>query len=111
MATHPLVEKFQNAGQGQVFAFFDECSPDQQKQLLEDAREIDLDEVARLTRTLLSKHGAPAVNLEGLAPAPHERHPEHGGDPAAWLQAKSAGEAALREGRVAAFTVAGGQGT
>ena len=111
MATHPLVEKFQNAGQGHVFAFFDECSPDQQKQLLEDAREIDLDEVARLTRTLLSKHGAPAVNLEGLAPAPYEQHPEHGGNPGAWLTAKSAGEAALREGRVAAFTVAGGQGT
>ena len=111
MATHPLIEKFQNAGQGQVFAFFDECSPDQQKQLLEDAREIDLDEVARLTRTLLSKQGALPVNLEGLAPAPYERHPEHGGDPASWLKAKSAGEAALRDGRVAAFTVAGGQGT
>src|SRR5687768_5638240 len=111
MATHPLVEKFQNAGQGQVFAFFDECSADQQKQLLDDAREIDLEEVTRLTGTLLSKQGAPAVNLAGLAPAAYEKHPQHGGDREAWLKAKSAGEAALRDGRVAAFTVAGGQGT
>ena len=111
MATHPLVEKFQNAGQGQVFAFFDQCSPDEQKQLLEDAREIDLEEIARLTRTLLSKNAAATMNLEGLTPAPYEKRPEHGGDPGAWLKAKADGEAALRAGRVAAFTVAGGQGT
>jgi UDP-N-acetylglucosamine/UDP-N-acetylgalactosamine diphosphorylase len=51
------------------------------------------------------------VNLEGLAPANYKKHPEHGGDPNAWLGAKATGEAALRAGRVAAFTVAGGQGT
>jgi UDP-N-acetylglucosamine/UDP-N-acetylgalactosamine diphosphorylase len=111
MATHPLIEKFQRSGQEQVFAFFDQCPPEQQKYLLEEAREIDLDEINRLTRTLLGKNAAAGVNLDGLAPAPYEQRPEHGGDAAAWLMAKSAGEAALRAGRVAAFTVAGGQGT
>src|SRR5271169_3341391 len=33
------------------------------------------------------------------------------GDAPSWSAAKAAGEAALRAGRVAAFTVAGGQGT
>ena len=28
MATDPLIEKFRTAGQGQVFAFFDELAPD-----------------------------------------------------------------------------------
>src|SRR5208283_3798976 len=37
--------------------------------------------------------------------------PENGGDAAQWTRARAAGEAALRAGRVAAFTVAGGQGT
>src|SRR5687768_7157304 len=111
MATHPLIEKFENAGQGQVFAFFDQCSPDEQKRLLEDAREIDLAEIARLSRTLLAKNAAAGVDLARLAPAAYEKRPEHGGDPAGWLKAKAAGEAALRAGRVAAFTVAGGQGT
>jgi UDP-N-acetylglucosamine/UDP-N-acetylgalactosamine diphosphorylase len=55
--------------------------------------------------------GAAAVNLEGLAPAPYEPLPEHGGKADDWAKAKAAGEAALRAGRVAAFTVAGGQGT
>jgi UDP-N-acetylglucosamine/UDP-N-acetylgalactosamine diphosphorylase len=111
MAIHPLIEKFQRAGQGQVFAFFDRCSTEEQKQLLEEAREIDLEEIAHLTKTLLAKGAATGVNLAGLAPAPYEQRPEHGGDAAAWAKAKAAGEAALRAGRVAAFTVAGGQGT
>ena len=111
MAIHPLLEKFQRAGQAQVFAFFDQCSPEQQRELLEQAAEIDLTEIEHLTRTLLSKQAAAGVNLEGLAPAPYEKHPAHNGDAAAWAKAKAAGEAALQGGRVAAFTVAGGQGT
>src|SRR3954467_7515160 len=110
MAQSPLIEKFQRAGQGHVFAFFDQLAPADQRRLLDEAAEIDLEEVAHLTRTLLGRHAA-AVNLEGLAPAPYEQRPEHGGDAAAWARAKAAGEEALRAGRVAAFTVAGGQGT
>jgi UDP-N-acetylglucosamine/UDP-N-acetylgalactosamine diphosphorylase len=109
--THPLIEKFQRAGQGQVFAYFDELAPDVQKRLLDEAAEIDLAEVERLNRTLLVKGAAAGVNLEGLAPAPYESRPEHGGDAAAWAKARAAGEEALRAGREAAFTVAGGQGT
>ncbi len=109
--SHPLIEKFQRAGQAQVFAFFDRLASGAQRDLLEQASEIDLAEVERLTRTLLAKGAATGVDLEGLAPAPYERRPEHGGDAAAWARAKTAGEAALRAGRVAAFTVAGGQGT
>ena len=111
MVTHPLIEKFQRAGQGQVFAFFDRGTAEEQHSLLADAGEIDLDEVARLTRTLFGKNASSGVSLAGLAPAPYEKHLAHGGEAAAWTAAKAAGEAALRAGRVAAFTVAGGQGT
>ncbi len=111
MANPPLIEKFQQAGQGQVFAFWEGLGPDDQRRLLAEAAEIDLDEVARLTRTLLTANAAAGVDLAGLAPAPYEKRPEHGGDAPAWAGAKAAGEAALRAGRVAAFTVAGGQGT
>src|SRR5262245_38171502 len=111
MGTHPLIEKFQRAGQAQVFAFFDQCTPEDQKRLLDEAAEIDLDEIDRLTRTLLTKNAGASAHLEGLTPAPYEKRPEHGGDVAAWNKARATGEAALRAGRVAAFTVAGGQGT
>jgi UDP-N-acetylglucosamine/UDP-N-acetylgalactosamine diphosphorylase len=111
MATHPLIEKFRAAGQGHVFAFFDQLAPAGQQQLLAEAAEVDLAEIAQLTRTLLAAGSAAGVNLAGLAPAPYEPLPRHGGDVAAWAEAKAAGEAHLRAGRVAAFTVAGGQGT
>lgn len=109
---YPLIEKFQQAGQGQVFAFFDRLPAAARQQLLAEAGEIDLAEVDRLNRTLIAPGGAAAgVNLDGLAPAPFEPLVVHGGDAAAWQAAKVAGEEALRAGRVAAFTVAGGQGT
>jgi UDP-N-acetylglucosamine/UDP-N-acetylgalactosamine diphosphorylase len=111
MAQQPLIHKFQRAGQGHVFAFFDRLSANQQARLLDEAAEIDLTEIDRLNRTLVAKQGAAAVDLSGLEPAPYERRPEHGGDAASWAKAKAAGEEALRSGRVAAFTVAGGQGT
>lgn len=106
-----LRASFTRAGQAQVFAFFDRLSPDEQRRLLDEAAEIDLDEIARLNRTLVAQKGAAGLDLSGLEPAPYEARPEHGGDPAAWARAKAEGEAALRAGRVAAFTVAGGQGT
>ena len=112
MAQHPLIELFERAGQAHVFAFFDRLSPVEQAQLLADAAEVDLDEVRRLYRSLVAQSEGPVgVSVAGLAPAPYEKRPEHGGDAAAWAQAKAAGERALRGGRVAAFTVAGGQGT
>lgn len=109
--THPLIESFRRAGQAQVFAFYDQLAPDEQRRLLDEAAEIDLAEIDRLTRTLLTKVATNAIDLEGLTPAPYLKRPEHGGDAAEWAKAKAAGEAALRAGRVAAFTVAGGQGT
>ncbi len=111
MAKPTIVEAFERAGQGHVFAFFDQLAPAAQKQLLADAAEIDLQEIDHLTRTLLAKDATTGLNLDGLAPAPYERLPEKGGDAKTWTAAKTAGEAALRVGRVAAFTVAGGQGT
>lgn len=111
MASLPLIDQFRAAGQGQVFTFFDQLSPDAQQRLLAEAAEIDLAEVASLTRTLLAPGAAAGVNLDGLAPAPYEPRPENGGDATAWAQAKATGEVALRAGRVGVFTVAGGQGT
>ena len=112
MTSEQFIASFRAAGQGQVFAFWGELNADERAQLAAQAAEIELAEVERLNRSLVLKSdGAAGVNLDGLSPAPCERLPENGGDAAHWAAAKSAGEAALRAGRVAAFTVAGGQGT
>lgn len=104
-----LIEKFRQAGQGQVFAFFATLTPAEQASLLAEAAEVDLAEVAHLAQTLLGKSGG--IDLADLEPATFEKKPLHGGDAHAWSDATEAGEALLRAGRVAAFTVAGGQGT
>jgi len=108
---NPTIAAFERAGQGQVFAFFDRLAPETQRELLGQAGEIDLAEVGRLNAAFAAGAAAKAADLDGLEPAPYEPRPENGGDPAAWNAARGAGEAALRAGRVAAFTVAGGQGT
>lgn len=110
MDTSELIEKFQHAGQGQVFAFWDQLSASEQKHLLDQASEIDLEELSRLSETLLGKTTV-ETDFSDLEPADYEPLPENGGDAEMWSRAKGAGEEALRAGRVAAFTVAGGQGT
>lgn len=106
-----LIAKFNAAGQGQVFAFWSCLDAAARDALAAQAAEIDLDEVARLHRTLIVQKGATATDFSSLEPYPCEPLPAHGGDATKWSAARAAGEAALRAGRVAAFVVAGGQGT
>jgi UDP-N-acetylglucosamine/UDP-N-acetylgalactosamine diphosphorylase len=106
-----LIETFKSAGQGHVFAFWAELGAAERDSLLAQAGEIDLHETARLYHALVASKSAAGVSLDGLRPAPYEKLPEKGGDPARWAQARATGEAALRAGRVGVFTVAGGQGT
>lgn len=106
-----LISEFRRAGQGQVFAFFERLEAAARARLCAQAAEIDLAEVERLTRTLVAPQAGAGPDLEGIEPAPFEPLPENGGSAAEWAAAKAEGEAALRAGQVAAFTVAGGQGT
>ncbi len=109
--SNSLIEQFRAAGQAQVFAFYDTLNDAQKAQLIEQAREIDLDELAELNRTLVQGNAGATVDYSHLEPAPFKPLPRNGGDEGAWQSARQTGEAALRAGRVAAFTVAGGQGT
>lgn len=108
--TDEIRQRYDTAGQGHVFAWWDELETAARKQLCAEAAEVDLDEVAHLVRTHLKEQAGP-LDLEGLEPAPYLQHPDRGGDPVAWNAAIVTGEELLRAGRVAAFTVAGGQGT
>ncbi len=108
---HPLIQSFNKAEQGHVFQFWDELSALEQESLLAEAAEIDLQEIATLYRTLVAGAEAEHQDFSGLAPAPYVPHPSQGGDAERWDEARKAGESALRSGSVAAFVVAGGQGT
>ncbi len=109
-----LRQHYEAKGQGHVFAHFDTLSELERQSLLEQAAAIDLDEVDSLYQTLV-KGGSgasdfPAAELEPADYIPRPGHNETA-DPGMWKEAALRGDAALRNGRVAAFTVAGGQGT
>lgn len=104
-------KRFEDNGQGQVFAFWDRLDSDQRDRLCADTQQIDLEEMDFLIASLVKKADVEAVSFEGLEPAPTIAHPASGGDAQAWRSASARGAEALRSGKVAAFTVAGGQGT
>jgi UDP-N-acetylglucosamine/UDP-N-acetylgalactosamine diphosphorylase len=103
--------EFEAAGQGQVFRFWDCLDAEGRRRLAGQLSEIDLGELNRLVETLVKGEGETPIDFSRLEPPPYEPLPDRGGDASRWKQAREAGETALREGRVAAFTVAGGQGT
>lgn len=111
MDASSLRDFFARTGQGHVFRFWDQLDQPARESLAADASEIDLDEIARLTETLIRNRSGAGGDFSGLEPAPYTPLPGNGGDAASWAKARAAGEEALRAGRVAAFVVAGGQGT
>jgi UDP-N-acetylglucosamine/UDP-N-acetylgalactosamine diphosphorylase len=104
-------KRFEAAGQGQLFAFWEQLDAKERDNLCRDAGLIDLAEIEGLVTSLVKGDDAGSLSLEALEPAPYIKHPQNGGDSAEWAEARRAGEAALESGKVAAFTVAGGQGT
>ena len=102
---------FARAGQVQVFDFWDVLDSESRGRLLSQAAEIDLEEISRLIGAHLKSEHCDRPHLDGLKPASCIARPENGGDPDTWADAVSKGEENLRAGKVAAVTVAGGQGT
>jgi UDP-N-acetylglucosamine/UDP-N-acetylgalactosamine diphosphorylase len=105
-------EKLSDLGQEHVFNFYSKLSEAEQKTFLEQVQSIDLNELkTQVDRLVLGNEKEADFNWDALKPADYISLPENGGDSALWEKAKSLGESIIKEGRVAAFTVAGGQGT
>ncbi|MFO0983915.1 MAG: UDPGP type 1 family protein [Planctomycetota bacterium] len=101
-----LRQRCRACGQDHVFAFWDELSPPQRERFLKQLGEVDLPLVTRLASEVI--HGAAPAAYQRLEPAPFLRLP---GSPHERAAARDAGEALLSAGKVAAFVVAGGQGS
>jgi len=108
---HPTRTRFEQAGQGQVFKYFDELTAEHQRTLLAQAESIDLAELQELIDTLVLGGGSHGEDFSGMTPAPFIALPQNGGDATQWTEARQKGIEVIQAGRVAAFTPAGGQGT
>ncbi|MDY7108785.1 MAG: UDPGP type 1 family protein [Planctomycetota bacterium] len=97
--------------QAHVLRFYDELEPAQQASLLDELEDVDFVALAELIEQ--HRRGASAGGgTDDLEPASY--YPNEPADPARPYDAarfRGLGEEAIRAGRVAAFTVAGGQGT
>jgi UDP-N-acetylglucosamine/UDP-N-acetylgalactosamine diphosphorylase len=99
------------AGQGRLFRFWDRLDDAQKQSLLASVQSIDFARIGDWSERYV--HNAPDFSPSGkIEPAPY--YPiDHDGSDRPWdrQRYREAGEALLRAGKVAAFTVAGGQGT
>ncbi len=94
--------------QEHVLQFWDELSADAQESLLAQIEAIDLEHLDTLIGTYVRAESSVATPGD-LEPAPYYANDSGGSyDPDAYCQT---GDELLRAGTVAAFTVAGGQGT
>lgn len=99
-----LKSAFNAVGQGHVFTFWDSLADDHRRILLDDLQHINIAQLPGLAR--LVKSGASHAHIsDDIQPAGVTRR---GNVP---FDVARRGEALIAEGRVAAFTVAGGQGT
>ena len=94
--------------QTHLLAFYNELSPSQQRALTKQLTALDWDALDELTETHVRQK--PDLSApEPITPAPY--YPVVPEDEAVYARARTLGETLIRGGQVAAFTVAGGQGT
>ncbi len=106
-----LAEKAAAVGQEHIFKFYDSLSEADKRHLDLQAAAIDWDLIAGLIRDVVLKP-EPFKLPEHIEPAPYFSYKP--ADTAArdhYTLAKQRGVSLLREGKIAAFVVAGGQGT
>lgn len=102
---------FAEAEQGHVFRFWDKISQTEQNALLKQANQIDLIELKEVLRQALNRGASDTQAFTDLEPTPWISLPIDPEGERCWREADELGEKLLRTGKVAAFTVAGGQGT
>lgn len=113
LATPPqdLVRRLESAGQAHLLRFYPEFDEAGRERLIQRIEAIDLEAVPGLVREYVLKKPNAAITGR-VEPAPYYPH-DPNSKVRTWdlAEYRKAGETLLRRGKVAAFTVAGGQGS
>ena len=106
-----IYDKLKKHKQEQVLKFIDELNPDQSYELLHQLEQLDFDELDKLIAEYVLK--TPEIKIPAdLKPAPFfPLIPKDTEQEKLYTQAAAKGKELLKAGKVAALTVAGGQGT
>lgn len=107
-----IIESFKSAGQGHVFKFWDTLSDSEKSDFVRELKEVDLSEIDNLYKTLIApKNAVSSYDYSKLIPADYKKLPADKKADAKWQEAYEVGRKAIKSGKLAAFVVAGGQGT
>ena len=112
MLDHGMIRsRLEAVGQAHLLNFYATLTPAQQAALLAQINDLDMEAIPALVREYVT--GKPAAQLsDSIDPAPfYPADPTNTRRPWDIGSYRSVGEQLLRDGKVAAFTVAGGQGT
>ena len=106
-----ISRRLEIVGQGHLLRFYDQLSESARRSLLGQIAELDLEGLPRLIEDYVFKKPAFELPLE-IQPAPYYAR-DHKNPSRKWTpeQYRAVGQKLLRDGRVAAFVVAGGQGS
>lgn len=105
----PLKQTLQTYGQAHLLHYFDELNDVGKARLLEQLEAQDWAQLSNLVQDVLNP--TEVALSEDIQPAPYYPRTPSVELEETYHRAREHGEALLRAGRVAAFTVAGGQGT
>ncbi len=106
-----LKKKLETIGQEQVLRFWDELSVAEQQRLGAQLAALDLDQIARLAETYVRQKPELALPSDIQPVTPYPRTPQTDAQQHEYKQAEQRGMELLRQGKIGAFLVAGGQGT
>jgi UDP-N-acetylglucosamine/UDP-N-acetylgalactosamine diphosphorylase len=111
-AVHELLVRHQ---QEHLLSGWDALSPSERQSLIDQIAEVDFDLMQKLFALRNEKHEGQELASSRAdraePPSPLVRLPQSPDDRQTWQSAEQAGDALLRQGKVACILVAGGQGT
>ena len=105
-------EQLAACGQSHLLGFWDQLGAAERTGLLEQIGELDLDKISAWVETLIKRAPDAAVHHDGFEPAPsYGIEPTTDAERTLYADALRRGRELISAGKVAAFVVAGGQGT
>ena len=105
-------EKLQHCGQGHLLAYWDTLDPTDREDLLGQIRDIDLSRISGWIEELVRNRPEHPISKSEFKPvASYSCHPHNNSERLRYTEAVGLGKELISAGKVAAFVVAGGQGT
>jgi UDP-N-acetylglucosamine/UDP-N-acetylgalactosamine diphosphorylase len=106
-----LRDKLNSIGQGQVLRFYDQLDDAGKRKLIKQLQSLNLDQIAELDESHV-RHKAHLPLPKRIEPVQaYPREPQTPEQRELYQRAEARGNELLRQGKVGAFLVAGGQGT